>query len=171
MTWRKSFSGLEASVIAKRYAKWFPGFIVLAFLALAGCATLTPDFETPEVSLVSLRPLPGDNLEQRFELGLNIKNPNRNDLPLVGLSYTVELDGYDLLSGVANNLPAIPAYGEARVDVSATVNLVEGIKLLSAVFATPKNELSYRISVKLDTGLPLLGRIPVTDAGVVSITQ
>ena len=146
-------------------------FLILLFALLTSCANFPRSIETPSVKLVSLTPLPASGLEQRFAMGLRVSNPNANALNLVGLSYAVELEGFKVISGVANDIPSIAAYGDSVVNLEASVSLLEGMRLLSSLLSKPKGEVNYRINAKLDTGLPIIGKIPVTDSGIVDFSK
>lgn len=151
----------------------FISLVVAIFLlaVLSGCQTLQPNFETPTVKLVSIAPLPVTGLEQRFAIGLRVANPNARALNLAGMTYVIELEGFKVVDGVANKLPSIPAYGESLVDIEASVSLLEGMRLLSSFLSKPKADVSYKIVAKLDTGLPFVGKIPVSDSGVIDFSQ
>ena len=95
--------------------------IALLFF-LTACASLQSGFATPSVKLVSLTALPANGLEQRFAIGLRVANPNGTALNLVGMTYSIELEGFKLISGVSNNIPTIAAYDETLVEVEASVN-------------------------------------------------
>lgn len=144
---------------------------LLMVLLLGGCAGIRPDFEQPTVQLVSLQTLASRGLEQRFELGLRIANPNGVRLNLKGLEYVITLEDYPLVSGLAANIAPIPAYGDGLVNVQASVSLLQGARLLLQLLENPKPQLSYVINAKLDTGLPIIGKIVVTNRGDVALTK
>jgi len=88
----------------------------------------------------------------RFEIGLHVINPNRMALDLAGLSYTVSLEGHQILSGVANDLPAIDAYGEGDVTLLATADLFNSISLFADLVRQPRDNFSYELEAILDLG-------------------
>jgi len=148
------------------------GFAVytLSIVMLAGCATLGPDFETPAVEVVSVSLLPPEDLAPRFAIGLRVMNPNRADLPLKGAAYTVHLEGREIVTGVTNDLPTIPGYGEAIVTLNATLNWLEGLGLINDLAQQPANGVSYEIKIKLDVGT-LMPAIRITDSGTLSLNN
>lgn len=162
---------MQQNIIKPRAAYSRSIVLVLLFALLSGCANFPTGIETPSVKLVSLSPLPANGLEQRFVLGLRVTNPNAKALNLVGLSYAVELEGFEIISGAMNDIPSIAAYGDSVVNLEASVSLLEGVRLLSSFLSKPKGEMNYRISAKLDTGLPILGKIPVTDSGIIDFSK
>lgn len=140
----------------------------LAALLLAGCAALTPGFEEPRVSVSSFRPITGDGAVPQFEIGLRVSNPNAKALELAGISYAVEIEGKELITGVGNELPIVPAYGEADFKLTASVGLMDGLRLLTEMMNSPKETLSYSFKAKLDPGL-LQPAIRVTESGQFSL--
>ena len=63
---------------------------------------------------------------------------------LVGMSYALSLQGHEILDGVANDIPELPAYGETRVDLEATVNLVQSLQLLQTLISQRHQALEYQ---------------------------
>ena len=66
--------------------------LLYAVALLAACAGLGAYRESPRASLVSIEPLDMTLLEQRYALQLRIINPNDADMPINGLSYTIEIN-------------------------------------------------------------------------------
>lgn len=120
---------------------------------VSGCAGMTsPQFEQPVVSLSSFRMLPQETASPRFEIGLHIINPNRQSLSFEGIYYTVNIEGYDVLAGVSNNLPTVDPYGEADVLLAANVDLLKSIRLISSLMQQPRDRFKYSFKAKLDPG-------------------
>lgn len=80
-------------------------------------------FETPPVSVQAFRPVATDSGGglPSFEIALHVINPNLEPLELVGISYTISLDGHELIKGVGNELPVIEGYGEGSFTLTASV--------------------------------------------------
>jgi hypothetical protein len=112
--------------------------ILLGGFILAGCATMHPGFEEPDVTVSYLRPLPGAGAVPQFEMGLRVLNPNNTALELTGISYTVNIEGNKLITGVGNDLPVIEAYSEAEFKLTAAVSLFGGIQLMRELMGRPK---------------------------------
>lgn len=139
-------------------------------LILSGCASLSMPIEAPDVKLVSVKLLPSDSLEQRLAIGLRITNPNSVSLNLVGMKYSLSLDGYDLISGVSNDIPTIESYSDTSVEVIATVDWINGLRLLQSLIARPGSSVSYKLDAKLDPGL-LLPAFHITERGIIDLAQ
>lgn len=131
--------------------RWlFVGLISLLFLG--GCATLSPDFEEPSLQVNSIRLKRSNSLAPEFEISLRVTNPNRDALDIEGMAYTLNLAGNKLLSGVANDLPTVGAYGEADLKISATLSLFGGFKLLNDLMNEYQESIQYELNVRLDVG-------------------
>jgi LEA14-like dessication related protein len=118
----------------------------------AGCTSLRPGFEKPSVSITSFNPLTSQSLTPRFEIGMHVVNPNATKLSLRGMSYKVFLNDYEVVAGAANELPEVPAYGEAEFKVTATVGLIEGIRFVNDLMQNTPGQVAYRLQTKLDIG-------------------
>ena len=125
---------------------------LLALFCLHACTGMRSDFETPTVTVNSFRTIPSDTTMPKFEIGLHVTNPNREDLKLDGVAYTVSVEGRDLINGVGNDLPVIEGYGEGDFVVTAAVSLFDGAMLLKDLMNSPKEKLKYKLEAKLDIG-------------------
>lgn len=139
-------------------------------ITLAACAGMSPNYETPTVTVKSFRALPSEGVVPNFEIGLHVINPNSNALPLRGVAYTISLGGHELIKGVGNELPVIDAYGEGDVVLTASANLVSAIKLFSDLMNQPGDKIPYEFAAKLDIGA-FRPAIRVRDAGELSLGQ
>ena len=123
----------------------------VAFLvAVSGCATLQPDFETPSVEVTAVRPIPGPELVPRFEIGLRVVNPNARELSLRGLSYRLALNDFEVVEGVTSELPVVPAYGEAAIVLPAAISLIDGMRFVGSLMRGSRNDVDWRVEAKLD---------------------
>ncbi|AKS41338.1 LEA type 2 family protein [Wenzhouxiangella marina] len=129
------------------------GLMLACSILLISCAALSPYRETPVVTVTGFGMAPeSESMGPVFRVGLRVINPNRVELPLVGMSYQVELQGQRVLSGAANELPVVPAYGSADFTVDLSPDLLGGIRLLSDLLSRPQDGLEYRFSARLDAG-------------------
>lgn len=122
-------------------------------LLMTGCSGLL-GMEKPEVSVASIRPLDGNLLEQRFVMGLRVINPNRREIPVEGLTFTMDVNGEPFAKGVSNRPTVIPALGEGIVEVTATTGL-KGLLRQFGALLKGRDKLDYRIR----------GRLLITDLG------
>ena len=147
-----------------------PSFaIIVITVLLAGCAGMRPGWETPTVTVKSVRAIPSQGVLPEFEIDLHVVNPNREALKLVGVSYTVSLEGHELIKGVGNDLPVIEGYGEGDITLNAAADLFAGMGLIRELMSSQKDTLSYSFEAKLDPGA-LRPSIRVRDTGEVSLS-
>jgi hypothetical protein len=144
-------------------------FAATLLTLLAGCAGLRPGYETPTVTVNAFRVIPSQGALPDFEIGLQVINPNREALSIVGISYTVSLDGYEVIKGVGKDLPTIEAYDQANFTVTAAANVFAGIRLFNDLLSKSDDRFRYEFAAKLDVGA-FRPAIRVTDAGEISLT-
>jgi len=103
--------------------------------ALGGCAALEALENPPRVSLVNIKPIQIQILEQRYLATLRIQNPNAAELTIDGLDYAISINGSAFADGVSNQRVTVPAYGEGTLEVmvnSTLVNLIEQLRRFEA---------------------------------------
>ncbi|MGW8192921.1 MAG: LEA type 2 family protein, partial [Desulforhopalus sp.] len=127
----------------KTTPKHLSPFFFLLILLLGGCAALRSDYEPPGITLNSFQLLPADSIAPRFAIGLRIINPNAQPLPLLGIAYDVAIEDEKVLRGVANDLPTVEAYGEQDIVLEASVDLLGGVKLITSLINSPREEIRY----------------------------
>ena len=134
---------------------------------LSGCSVL-PKLEAPHLSVVALKIQSADIFSQRLQLRMRVQNPNARELPVEGISYTVELDGAELGQGLTNQPFVVPAMGEAEFDVQFTANLAGTLaKLLSR--RGSRDSVEYRLVGKVALSSGFLRRIPFEERGSVKL--
>ena len=127
-----------------------PLALLLASLLLASCATLSPDYEEPTVTLNSFRALPSKGMAPAFEIGLRVINPNAQSLALEGVVYTISVQGPELVKGVGKDFPVIEGYSQQDLVLSASSNLLAGIRFIGDMMQAPEESLEYVFEAKLD---------------------
>jgi len=146
--------------------------LLVACWSLSGCAGMGAGYDTPTVSVQSFRPIASENGSglPEFEIVLHVINPNLEPLELAGVSYTISLDGHDLIKGVGNKLPVIEGYGEGSLTLNAGFNLIAGIQLFRSLMEKEGDAFDYRFEAKLDPG-PFKRKIRVSDSGSLSLSD
>ena len=124
----------------------------IASVTLTACASLNPNFEVPQVSVNAFKILPSSSLNPTFEISLRVVNPSSIPLNLKGMSYTASIEGNRILTGVANQLPVVAAYGEEEIKLKAQADLLGGVRLFADLMKPRKTAISYTLKVKLDVG-------------------
>jgi LEA14-like dessication related protein len=126
-------------------------FFIALCLLLASCAAIKPKLEQPTVKVAGLQLLPAQGLLQPIEVNLLVTNPNDRDLSLRGMSYTVGIENFDVLSGVSSELPTLTAYQETPIKVVVTANVLQLVRLIEHFGRNGmKENVDYNFSAKLD---------------------
>jgi len=128
--------------------------LLILFLVLTGCATMSPDYEEPTVTLSSFKAIPSEGMMPAFEIGLRIINPNSQALNLDGIVYTISLEGYELVKGVGKDFPVIEGYSEGTVKLTAAANLLAGVRFVTNMMQNQdqRESFEYEFKAKLDLG-------------------
>ena len=115
------------------------------FAALSACTSLNELDQPPRITLVNLKPVQIQLLEQRYLVTIRIQNPNPVALPIRGLDYALSINGSPFADGVSNQRITIPAYGEKTIDLGVTSTI---IKLLDQIrrFSENTGTVTYGIS-------------------------
>lgn len=130
---------------------WNKVFFITICMLLASCSSMQPKLEQPSVKVSGLQLLPAQGFTQPIEVSLLISNPNDRDLSLRGISYTIGIENFDVLSGVSNELPTLIAYKETPVKVVVTANVIQIVRLLEHFSRTAvREQVNYNFSAKLD---------------------
>lgn len=131
----------------------FRAFVLcFSFLMIQACATMDPDYENPTVTISSFRALPSEGMVPSFEIGLHILNPNASAFHLEGIVYTVSIQGHDVVKGVGKDFPLLEGYSEQTVKLTATANMLAGVRLVMDLMKSSNEYLEYEFEAKLDTG-------------------
>lgn len=137
------------------------------FPFFAGCAVL-PKLEAPKLSVVSLKMQGGDIFSQRVLVRMRVFNPNARELPIEGLTYTIEVNDAELGNGGTAAPFTVPAMGEAEFDMQITANLAGALaKLLSR--RNSSESLDYRLRGNVNLSSGFLRRIPFDERGSVKL--
>ena len=125
-------------------------FLLLCCTAtLTACSLFGGYQETPRVSLVSIQPIEMGLLEQRYGLQLRILNPNDKEIPVKGLSYSIEINGHEFAYGVSRQPVTIPPFSEALLDVEVVSNLLNVLQQFQEMSSENSNSLKYRLKGKI----------------------
>jgi LEA14-like dessication related protein len=140
--------------------------VLLLSLALAACSDLPLNALAPKVSVAEVGIKSISLLEQHFDVGLRLTNPNDFDLKIEALEFEFELNGRAFAKGLSDVPTLIPASSSTvlRVDaMTESTNLLQQIKMLPE---TLKQGAPYRIKGRVKTdALPVW--LPFEQTGVV----
>lgn len=136
---------------------------------LVACAGLSPNYEKPQVNVTSFTLAPDSSgIAPRFNIGLQVINPNRTALSLDGMSYSVEVEGNQILSGAEPNLPRIEGYSSADIVIQASPDLLGSARLLNQLLSGQRDQLNYLFKARLDAGT-LVPYINIEEKGSFSL--
>jgi LEA14-like dessication related protein len=145
--------------------------LVMLMALISACASWSPSYEKPQVNITSFSLAPESNgLAPRFIIGLQIINPNRNALPLKGMSYSVEVENNRVLSGATPDLPRVPGYGMADFTIEASPDLLGSARLVNRLLSGNKKNLDYTFKAKLDVG-SLMPFINIEESGKFTLSD
>jgi LEA14-like dessication related protein len=140
---------------------------LLLALALSGCALLMPKFETPQLSIVDVRVLRANFLEQQLRVRMRVENPNDRSLPVQGLSYTVYLRGQEFATGASDASFVVPALGSADFNMDVTANAAGA---LFTILGRPRGQpIDYRMTGRVELTRGWLRSIPFEESGAFTL--
>ena len=102
---------------------------------------------------------------------MKLGNPNPYALSLVGIDYRIELASFDVITGNIADVQSIPSGGEQILNVGLAIGILEGLQLLNSLRSSGSSGLDYRVLLNLDTGIPLIGSVPVTKSGAIDASS
>ncbi|HAV12204.1 MAG TPA: hypothetical protein DCX06_01740 [Opitutae bacterium] len=143
--------------------------IILILSFLSGCATIDRDYEKPKIDVVGITKSETDTAALQFTIQLRIVNPNADTLRLKGLYYELSIEDIDLITGTANNIPAIEGYSDAVVSVSSAAGIIGSVRLASLMINEPRDSWQYRLKAKLGTTSKWLPSTTVVETGKIPL--
>jgi len=144
--------------------------IALAVLVLfAGACTSLSSLEPPEVRVTGIRSVAGSegSLEQRFEVELNVLNPNNKEIVVDGVDFTLDLNSRRLARGVSSQGFTLPALGEAQTKIVVATSITDVLRHLYELGREQPDRLDYRVRGKLHLGSGFVRTIPFDRSGTI----
>ena len=136
-------------------------------LALSGCSVLMTHWEAPSLAVVSIQMGHSDLWQQHLQVRMSVHNPNERELPVQGLSYTLEVNGEECAHGESGASFLVPARGDAEFDMNVTANAAA---VLLRMFAHGNaGSVQYRIHGKVQLSSGLLHSIAFDQHGEVPL--
>ena len=142
--------------------------LAAAVLAVAGCSALGYRFETPQLTIVQVELVKGDLLQQNLRVRLHVRNPNRRELSVSGITYEIEVAGEKFAHGESERDFVVPALGETEFDVGVTANAA-GVLLRLATGGIRSDAVDYRLVGKVNLKSGLLRSLPFEQRGTVKL--
>jgi LEA14-like dessication related protein len=160
---RISKKAVPAAAAARRLAA------AACILCLAACSLVTPKFNRPNVSVISIELRSGNLLQQNFSVKLNIQNPNAQALPVSGLHVALDVGGEQVASGVSDRAIVVPAFGESEFDMTIKANLALAVIKLANKLDQHSDSVDYDLTGAASIDLPFLRDLPFHQAGSFSL--
>jgi LEA14-like dessication related protein len=134
-------------------------------LLVTACIPLGQQFETPEVTLETLRILRVADAKAELSIGLRIYNPNTYALPVARVEFDVTIDGRPAADSRSVRVDPLPPHGEAKVELSGRVDIAAVATALMALGSQLPVDYAVKGTITLTDGTALpfarKGRIPV----------
>lgn len=166
---RRSPAGRPSAVASSRRLPLVALLVAALAVVVSGCTSIVPKLETPKLQVISVELLDAQFTQQRFNVRMRVQNPNDRELPIRGLSYTMQLAGEEFGSGQSNKAFTVPALGEAEFEMTVTTNLATSLlKILPKLERSPES-LDYRLTGRVETDWTFLRTIPFTETGKLSM--
>jgi LEA14-like dessication related protein len=141
----------------------------LTGLALqAGCAGMPGAMEPLNVTLADVRPAQVGLLEQEYAMKIRVQNPNGAEIPLQGMSFSVDLNGKAFAKGVSPQSLTIPAFGDVVLDVTAVSSLGDVLEQVSLMRQGAPDRITYRLQGKLASASG--SRMPFDSTGTIDLS-
>jgi LEA14-like dessication related protein len=127
-------------------------WVLLVILSLAACTGLPLNMLAPRVSVATVDIRQIGLLEQHFDVGLRVANPNDFDLTIEALEFDLEVNGRAFAKSLSRAATKIPAASSAVLQIDAIMqskNLLEQLRTLTP--DTLKQGVPYRIRGRIKT--------------------
>jgi LEA14-like dessication related protein len=146
-----------------------PLLFAFSLLLLSACSLFAPKFEKPEVSVVGVRLVGGNLLQQNFRVTLKVHNPNDRVIPVSRLTADLRVAGEEIASGQSSEAFSVPAQGDAQFDVLITANLAVVLTQLAKHRDMPNDAIVYDVTGVASLDLPFMRSLPFHQSGSFSL--
>ena len=142
--------------------------VVLMTAALLACVA-QPKLEPPNLSIINIEMLETSSLfTQRMKVRVHVQNPNDIELPIRGVSATLEIQGEKLATGVAGDPFTVPAFGEGEFDLmvdASVARVVIGMLGKGKADQMMQEGLDYRLKGKVSLSSGMIRSLPFDERG------
>ena len=127
-------------------------FVLFLAFGLTACSGLPFNAVAPKVSVAEVGVKSLGLLEQRFDVGLRVSNPNDFDLTIEALEFELELNGRPFATGLSQVSTRIAAASSTLLRIDATTQSKDLIRQIEALSPESLKEgVPYRIRGRLKT--------------------
>jgi LEA14-like dessication related protein len=143
--------------------------IVLAMTleVLAGCASVLPKLEAPQLAVTSVVIGGGNSQQQQIRLTFHATNPNNRAIAIRSIECNLEIEGAAFAQGATEAAFTLPALGESDFDLNVTANLNAVLAALAGGFG--HHAVDYRVYGQVHLQGGMLRTIPFDQKGRVRL--
>lgn len=134
---------------------------LVAVLSGSSCS-LFAHWQTPTLSVVNIQIGHSDLWQQHLLVRMSVHNPNARELPVQGLSYTLDVNGEEAAHGETGASFVVPALGDAEFDMNVTANAAA---TLIRMFTRNSGSVQYRIRGKVELSAGMVRSVPFDQQG------
>ena len=138
---------------------------------VCACSLMAPQFNRPNVSVVSVELRGGNLLQQNFAVKLNVQNPNDRALPVSGLHVELNVGGEQIASGVSDRAFVVPAYGESQFDMTIKANVALALLKLANKMDQHADSIDYDLTGAASLDWAFLRALPFHQKGTFSLND
>ena len=134
-----------------------------AVLALSSCSLFVPKLQTPHLSVVGVELQKGALWQQKLKVRMHVDNPNDRELPVKGITYTLDVNGQEFAHGESAAAFVVPALGAAEFDMNTTANMAGTI--ISLLKHGTDANVEYHLTGRISLSHGLLRSVKVDQTG------
>ena len=132
-------------------------------LVLTGCSLFIPKLQAPHLSVVGVELQKGALWQQKLKVRMHVDNPNDRELPIKGITYTLDVNGQEFAHGESAAAFVVPALGDAEFDMNMTANMAGTI--ISLLSHGTDTAVEYHLVGKISLSHGLLRSVPFDQHG------
>ena len=136
--------------------------LLIALLALSGCALFVPKLQAPHLSVVAIELQKGSLWQQKLKVRMHVDNPNDRVLPIKGITYTLDVNGQEFAHGESAASFVVPPLGEAEFDMNMTANMAGTI---ISLLSHSNDAVAYHLSGRISLSHGFLRSVPFDQRG------
>lgn len=137
--------------------------LVVMLLGLPGCSLFVPKLDAPHLSVVGIELQKGSLWQQKLKVRMHVENPNNRELPIKGITYTLDVNGQEFAHGESAASFIVPALGDADFDMNMTANMAGTI--LSLLSHGTDANVEYHLAGRISLSQGLLRSVPFDQHG------
>lgn len=143
-------------------------FLGLAVGALSvGCGAFAPRLEAPQLKVVSVNFLSGDQRHQQLRLRIQVTNPNARQIAVRAIDYRLALAGADFAEGSSVAPFTVPASAQTEFDLNVDTDFGALLRVLGAHLGDAT--LEYRVTGRVHLAEGVLRELPFTGHGQIAL--